>query len=168
MGASVSSRENWATSVASSDRRRKCVSKSSVVLIPSRRNASNRGRGIQLKSSSFVETLVIPFGLVLKPFRPRASPRSACQPKSRRHIHQPQCGMRHPRAAPEFHWSRRRNRRHDDADPPDATEIQDAFRLRLGAPQRVRPHAQKKVAADFHFRTAAKARGSEETRRQYL
>src|SRR5216110_2079517 len=29
----------------------------------SRRSASNRGRGIQLKSSSFVETLIMPFDL---------------------------------------------------------------------------------------------------------
>src|SRR4029453_11062141 len=62
-GMSVSSRGNCENSVRSSWRRGKCVSKSSVVSIPSRRSASNRGRGIQLKSSRFVETLVMPFEL---------------------------------------------------------------------------------------------------------
>src|SRR5947207_14392728 len=56
IGTSLSSRGNFGNSVRSSWRRGKCVSKSSTVSIPRRRNASKRDRGIQLRSSSDCET----------------------------------------------------------------------------------------------------------------
>ena len=97
----------------------------------------------------------------------RAIPRCACQPKSHRHIHLPQFGMRCPTAAPEFRWSRHRNKRHADACPPGASETPDVFRLRLEPARLVPPHEQRTAAAGFHFRMAVKARASEENRHRY-
>src|SRR4051812_48063659 len=88
--------------------------------------------------------------------RRRASPRSAYQPKSRRHIHPPRYGMRRPMEVAEIRLTRRRNKQRDEAGRPGAIEIRYAFRLKLAAPRQARLHAQRKLAADFHFRTAAK------------
>src|SRR5262249_62183676 len=90
----------------------------------------------------------------IKPVLLRASSRSAYQPKSRRHIHPPQCGMRRPMAAVEIHLPRRQNKRHDDVVCLGAGETRDVFHSRLAAAPPARPRALKKTAEASRFLTA--------------